>query len=778
MVPSTQNETIQAAGYPPGGGGYGPPPDGGGYGPPPGGGGYGPPPGGGGYGPPPGGGGYGPPPGGGGYGPPPGGGGPADPVGPTQAATGYGGPIQATSMGGGGAPPKKKGGAGLIIGLVVVLLVLGGGAAAAWMWLRSTGPELAKYVPKDAEVYVEVPSFTKALVSFVDMDPIDKAALDPDKRSGEMYKGFAKAFDLKEEDAKAFFTDMTGVAFAGRDLDDEAHGAMLIGFGSSGAVEKFLKSERLAKDEKVGSGMAYHIEKRDEEDTEDMKWSERAFSELSHEGEKSVFVWFADQKLLVIGDTDYVEDISKVMGGSKESLKSGNDAFKSAKWPSGSTMIAWVDSKVVDDDDIKKDFMDGVGPFLGSMRFVDAGMVTTLSGELKGKKLPDDKSIEKASTLELPNKVPADTLAYLAFSTKTGMTGEEAQKQIIKNLEEEDEDAAEKFEEAMEQSKEKLGLDIKTFYDLLGDEAILAVTVDDDLDFEMIEKKDKEALEHVGVVFALQIKDEAKAKKVVKKAQEELEELGKMMKAEISDKDGGFMVEPEDDSVPVIGSLTFQGKYLVLAIGEKKRHNAMVDAINGKGKTLGDDKAHQKALKAFDGKPHMLFWMDSGRINKSMLDDAEGLEDMMKEQGIPLKAFRLTGDDRMTTAMAVRLEANKGVWSYQVEGLNLPALAPAGMLANMKKMAGGGGGSDDDSPSAGGGSGSGGGSGGKIGIAECDEYVSLVENCKNKMVRDAMKDSLPKMIDTWKQGAAHAAARGPLADGCKQAIKGIEAQCR
>jgi hypothetical protein len=469
-----------------------------------------------------------------------------DPVGPTQAATGYGGgPIQATAMGGGGgAPAKKKGGAGLIIGLVVALLVLGGGAAAAWMWLRSSGPELAKYVPKDAEVYVEVPSFTKALVSFVDMDPIDKSALDPDKRSGELYKGFAKAFDLKEDDAKAFFTDMTGVAFAGRDLDDEAHGAMLIGFGSSGAVEKFLKSERLAKDEKVGSGMAYHIEKRDEEDTKDMKWAERAFSELSHSGEKSVFVWFADQKLLVIGDTDYVEDISKVLGGKKDSLKSGNDAFKSAKWPSGSAMIAWVDSKVVDDDDIKKDFMNGVGPFLGSMRFVDAGMVTTLSGELKGKKLPDDKSIEKPSTLELPNKVPADTLAYLAFSTKTGMTGEEAQKQIIKNLEAEDEKAAEKFEEAMEQSKEKLGLDIKTFYDLLGDEAILAVTVDDDLDFAMIEKKDKEALEHVGVVFALQIKDEAKAKKVVKKAQEELEELGKMMKAEISDKDGGFMVEP------------------------------------------------------------------------------------------------------------------------------------------------------------------------------------------------------------------------------------------
>jgi len=771
MVPSTQSDTIQAAGYPPGGGGYGPPPGGGGYGPPPGGGGYGPPPGGGGYG---------PPPGGGGYGPPPGGGGPADPAGPTQAATGpYGhaGPVQATAMGGGGggAPAKKKGGAGLVIGLVVALLVLGGGAAAAWFWLRSSGPELAKYVPKDAEVYVEVPSFTKALVSFVDMDPIDKAALDPDKRSGELYKGFAKAFDLKEDDAKAFFTDMTGIAFAGRDLDDEAHGAMLIGFGSAGAVEKFLKSERLEKDEKVGGGMAYHIEKRDDEDTKDMKWAERAFSELSHSGEKSVFVWFADQKLLVIGDTDYVEDIGKVLGGSKESLESGNDAFKSAKWPSGSAMIAWVDSKVVDDDDVKKDFMDGVGPFLGSMRFVDAGMVMTLSGELKGKKLPDDKSIEKPSTLELPNKLPADTLAYLAFSTKTGMTGEEAQKQILKNLEEEDEKAAEQFEEAMEQSKEKLGLDIKTFYDLLGDEAILAVTVDDDLDFAMIEKKDKEALEHLGVVFALQIKDEDKAKKVVKKAQEQLEELGKMMKADISDKDGGFIVEPEDDSVPVIGSLTFQGKYLVLAVGEKKRHDAMVGAINGKGKTLADDKAHQKALKAFDGKPHMLFWMDSGRINKSMLDDAEGLEDMMKEQGIPLKAFRLTGDDRMTTAMAVRLEANKGVWSYQVEGLNLPALAPAGMLANMKKMAGGGG-FDEDAPSAGGGSG--GGSGGKIGIAECDEYVSMVENCKNKMIRDSMKPNLPKMVDAWKEAAKYPSARDTVVDGCKQAIKGLEAQCR
>jgi hypothetical protein len=98
-----QNNTIQAGGYgPPGGGGYGGPPPGGpgGFGPPPGGappGGFGPPPGGA----PPGG--FGPPPGG--FGPPPGGPGGFGPPGGMPPAGGYGAPPPGFGAPGGFPPP-------------------------------------------------------------------------------------------------------------------------------------------------------------------------------------------------------------------------------------------------------------------------------------------------------------------------------------------------------------------------------------------------------------------------------------------------------------------------------------------------------------------------------------------------------------------------------------------------------------------------------------------------------------------------------------------------
>ncbi len=140
-----QNNTIQAGGYgPPGGGGYGGPPPGGpgGFGPPPGGappGGFGPPPGGA----PPGG--FGPPPGG--FGPPPGAPGGFGPPGGMPPAGGYGAPPPGFGAPGGFPPPggPMMPGAGgdvnttLPIVLNVVGIVFGGGGACCTLGATSPG---------------------------------------------------------------------------------------------------------------------------------------------------------------------------------------------------------------------------------------------------------------------------------------------------------------------------------------------------------------------------------------------------------------------------------------------------------------------------------------------------------------------------------------------------------------------------------------------------------------------------------------------------------------
>ena len=141
-------------------------------------------------------------------------------------------------------------------------------------------------------------------------------------------------------------------------------------------------------------------------------------------------MWVDSKKLLLFGDKDVVEDTTRVISGDKDPL-SQSETFKKAKFESGSAMIAYIDPEIVDDKDAQKNYLDGVGPFVASMRFAPAGMVTTLSGQLKGKKMPDDKTIEDAAKLTLSEKLPDDTVAYMAFSTKSKLTGKEAQEQVI-----------------------------------------------------------------------------------------------------------------------------------------------------------------------------------------------------------------------------------------------------------------------------------------------------------------------------------------------------------
>ena len=58
----------------------------------------------------------------------------------------------------------------LLIVILAVLAVSAGSLAAYQLWMRSTGPELAKYLPADTQIYVELPSVTKAALAAVGMD--------------------------------------------------------------------------------------------------------------------------------------------------------------------------------------------------------------------------------------------------------------------------------------------------------------------------------------------------------------------------------------------------------------------------------------------------------------------------------------------------------------------------------------------------------------------------------------------------------------------------------
>jgi len=61
----------------------------------------------------------------------------------------------------------------------------------------------------------------------------------------------------------------------------------------------------------------------------------------------------------------------------------------------------------------------------------------------------------------------------------------------------------------------------------------------------------------------------------------------------------------------------------------------------------------------------------------------------------------------------------------------------------------------------------------KIGVPECDNYITKYESCVRSKVPEAMRGQLESSLKTarenWKKAAENTATRGTLAAACKQA---------
>jgi len=676
---------------------------------------------------------------------------------------------------------------GMILAIVGgLVLVIGGAAAAYFLWLRSTGPELAKYAPKDTTMYFEVPSLTKALVSFAGIDFVNVEELDAEGKKDEYADAFASSFDVDKEDASDLMKSISsiGVAFREESKHDKK-GAVMIAFSSAGPMEKLLESTRFKEKDELAGGKSYKITKKEVDDDKKEKLSsaEKLFNDMGaskdadkDEEKKTACVWFSSKKLFVCGDTDFVEDTGKVISGDKEGLAATSDTFKKAKWPSGSTMLFWADPDAIDKD-AKKDFFDGTGPITVSSRFTDAGMMITAQAELKGKKLPSENLFDAPGKLELNQKLPATTFAYFELSTKTSLEGKELHKKLVKAFNSADENSGDDADKQLEKMKDEIGFDLDTVLDAVGDEMIIGVTATDKIKFDAIKTKDKDALKELGLVFIAHLRDKEKAEKILKSLKDVAEDKGKDA-IEVTKEDDSYTFEPKEAlkamGIPTVKASIMDDKYLLVAVGSKSRIEEIETAFGGEN-TLKDDKAHTKALKSFDQKPQAILWVDAGRIAAVALDDDDlkkMVEKGLKESGFKIDTFNFEGDDRMTAAMSFAYSVDKdGMWSVESEALNAFAFSAAGLASFAARATPPEEAHTDDSDG-----GSGGGDTPVIGIANCDSYFKKMNQCANKMGGaggDAMRNAMKQAADSMKQAAANAAARSALDSSCQQMLDAL-----
>ena len=610
--------------------------------------------------------------------------GPADPAQPTA----------------GSAPAKKKGRVGMIVGILVAILLVAGGAVGAYLLLFSGAKlKLAGAVPKDVEVFFEVPDVSGALAKLTEMEIIDPSQLKSDKLVKELSKSLKESFEISQESADDIVQGVESFAVAGRGVTKKQQFAVLISFSSSDGIDKLLGSERFSKEDSFGeNGTRYSVDRQkfEIEDLADMPPLQQpfAFMSVSAESKSSALVWFADQRLLVMGHEDLIEEISGVAEKGKDSL-ADSDKFAQAQFESGASAIAYIDMDILDGGDLKdvaKGYFNEVAPFASSLELDDAGLVITLAGQLKGKDLPEEK-ISEAVDVDLFKRLPQETFSYLAFSSQSELSGKEMRTDLIKQIRSQNKRTAEKLDESLDTMDEELGISADEVFDVIGDQGVLAVVAASKYAYDPAQSP-LESVESFAGAFILHIGDKDAATKIIKVMRKKLFEEGPFAEAyDVSKKGDGFTASPEEEGTPFVRVEIIDG-HLVMAAGGKKLVNRVLESFKDGKNTLDDEAAHNKALEALSSGAHVYLWSDVGRLGQVVRDWAEEEMadelDKMTEQlgGLSYKALRVKGDSRITAAAALHLEVEDETWNYKLETLNGLGLAvPVGLYGVRRYLA-------------------------------------------------------------------------------------------
>jgi hypothetical protein len=630
-----------------------------------------------------------------GYGPAPGptasGYGPA----PGPTASGYGAAPGPTAPGYGAPrktiPEEKRGGrALLVVGLIgVLLLFLVGSAIGAYLLFFAGGsaPKIAAAMPRDSEVLVELGSLPQLVADFKSVEYLDTSLRDDKKVLDDTADSIAKAFDIPLTDALAFIMASRSMGVAGRKLSGEAELAFAVGFSSKGAVEGLLKSPRFIASGALGqTGKRYQLTRKVLQSSvgQDVLLKGLADTELGTG--KEMLVWFPDHKLLTIGSEAFISDLAKVIEQGAASIET-NPSFQAAlkDFDPNARLTAFLDPTVFSGiaDPKLKELVDGyfkpAGPLTGTLSVKPAGFLTTLTGRIIGSKLPKGSAYAPPIKLELPNRLPNETFAYVAFQTQTKLSGAELQKLLLDQLGAADARSKREAEQGLQQLEQALGVSTAKLIDGLGGEAALALAASNDVALDAALLGDGTQLAaKMNVTWVQQLKDDSEFKQLAAQLKAKL--FPSMREVKVTEDGPGFALVPRGAPLPVGLRVKFFDKHLFITAGGNTLCDRAEAAFSKSDRSLKDDAAHQGALAALPEAQHFRFWVDTGRVVDTVFRNPL-LRAKATESGVQLEKFRLSGPQRVTSAFTVRSEVQNEVWTYRIDALNPQALAPLGVGA-------------------------------------------------------------------------------------------------
>ena len=629
--------------------------------------------------------GYGPGPTAPGYGPP----GAQAGYGPGPTAPGYGPPAHAMPQAGARKTipeDKKKGGRTLlIVGLVgVLLLFLVSSAVGAYLLFFSGGgaPQMSATMPRDSEMLIEVSSLPKLLVDLKNVEYLDTSLRDDKKLFDDTADSVAKAFDISLDDARAFLVASRTAGVAARKLSTQPEAGFAIGFSSAEPVEALLKSPRFVASGALGqTGKRYQLTRKQLTSSVGQDVLLKALADAELGNGKEVLVWFPEKKLLSFGTETFVGDLAKVVETGAAAIATNPSFQAAAKDFDGSARLtAFLDPTVfssIDDAKVKElvdSYFKPAGPVTGMLTVKPAGFVTSLTGHIIGSKLPKASSYDPPLKLELPNRLPVETFGYVAFQTQTKMTGAELEKLLFDQLEAAEPRSKREAEQGLAQMEQLLGVSVTKLVDGLGGEGVLAISapVDVALDASIMAQGPRAAA-NFNVTWVQQLKDDTEYKRLA--AQLKAKIIPTIREANLTEDGPGFAITPRGAPFPVSLRVKFFDKHLFITAGGNTLCDRAEGAFSKGDRTLKDDAAHQAALSALPDKHHFRLWIDTGRLADTLFKNPL-LRARASENGMQLEKFRLTGPQRVTSALSASSSVENEVWAYRIDALNLQALAP------------------------------------------------------------------------------------------------------
>ncbi len=583
---------------------------------------------------------------------------------------------------------RKKSNRGLLfvaLGAFFLLLAAGAAGAAYLMFFSSGGARsIRASVPQNSELFIEVPSVHQLVADLHDVQFLDTSLRDDKQLFDSAADSIAKAFDISTSEAFTLLASAETLGIAGRKLATEPELVLALGMKNASPVEALLKSARFSALGTVGTtGKRYQLTQKQLPPSagQDALLKGLADAQIAAVGEAAL-VWFPRTKLLTIGSDTLVRDLAQVIESGSPSIQD-NAAFQAARkdFDASARLTLFVDPNLyttITDPKLRQvidAYFKPAGSITGSVRVKAAGFLTRFIGRVQGDKLPRAATYEPPHALDLGARLPAETVAYLDLAATSKLSGADAQKLLLDQLSTLNPQSRASVEQGLHQIEAQLGVTAAKLFEGVGGQSVLGLSATPGVSLEALGVGPQTAA-NFNLTWVLELKDASEYKKLAAQLKQKL--LPAFHEVTVTeDATGGFSVAARGLPLAVGLRAKFLDKYLFVTAGSNTLADRAEAAFSRGERTLKDDPAHQTALANLPDTEHVLLWIDTGRVADT-LQKSPLVRAQLAQNGVSLDKIKLTGPERVVSALSVRSEVQNEVWTYQLDALNLQALAPLG----------------------------------------------------------------------------------------------------